>query len=268
MKPIIWAALILCSVTSSTFAETREKSQIIDHSNWSGFFVGARIAASQSTSNVKNKFDDYGAPTLLPSPLDWLEISKSSSGDVVEKFSNIGLSLGYNWQHNSSLYGIEADITSVNFSASRGPLINYPIELGGGIAVSNQVKSNYQASLRGKFGVIKDDFLIFLTGGIALANLEYSHEFSEFGFEPNYSDNGGSTEEAIRFGWIIGVGSEWRFDQNWSLVTEYLHSRYPSAGASTQWYDPLSDAVFSESRVQHSADLKHDILRIGINYNF
>jgi opacity protein-like surface antigen len=55
-----------------------------------------------------------------------------------------GLHLGYNWQHNNVVFGVEGDIS-----------------LTGGL-------DDYLASLRARFGLATNDTLFYITGGLAL----------------------------------------------------------------------------------------------------
>src|SRR4051794_29980583 len=83
------------------------------------------------------------------------------------------------------------------------------------------------ASFRGRAGFAVNQALFYVTGGAAVA--EFGGSTTTLVNGPGISipaagtyvaTNGGST---TRWGWTVGGGIEWAFNQNWSVAGEYRH---------------------------------------------
>lgn len=99
--------------------------------------------------------------------------------------------LGYNWQFDPWVTGLEVDAMWSGISGSSG-------------GVSDRL--NYLTTVRGRLGVAYDNFLIYGTGGFAMAGGR---------------TNNGSTATATHTGWVIGAGVEAALTQNVTGRIEY-----------------------------------------------
>ena len=176
--------------------------------NWSGFFIGAMGGyASENTSDALGIKGGFGGGTV-----------------------------GYNWQFNTVIAGIEADgaFADVNNSAT---------EVVAGIPISATAKLDALATLRGRVGVAFDRVLLYGTAGLALADTKVSA--SALGL--TISDTKTQT------GWTAGAGVEWMFLPRWSLKAEYLYRRFDSV--------TLFGGVSTGSSALNSG-------QFGVNYHF
>ena len=104
-----------------------------------------------------------------------IEFSGSKSGWAA------GVQGGYNWQFRCTVFGIEADYnwTKINrdFFRSR--------DFGGGTSATLAVHSSLKnfGTIRGRTGVVVDNLLLYVTGGLAFARTERSIELS-FALDP------------------------------------------------------------------------------------
>ena len=145
-----------------------------------------------------------------------------------------GGQVGFNWQFNNWVTGIEADIQGLanNGKANRpfvGPVPGFPAEQYVGIQ-SAQAEVNWLGTLRGRFGgLINPSSLIYVTGGLAyggvkaggaVAAQENDTIGAAFAYLPSV---GGAINSQIRAGWTLGGGWEWMFAPHWSVKAEYLY---------------------------------------------
>jgi outer membrane immunogenic protein len=196
-------------------------------------FAGPAFAA-----DVGTKAPAYRAPPLAP-VFSWTGFYVGVHGGYGWS-SNDGLDLkggfgggqvGYNYQMNNFVWGIEGDIAGADISQTEtfGPL---------------SVKASFDtlASLRGRFGVAYGSALFYGTAGAGWGNFKVSA--SAFGLT--------ASESVTLSGWTVGAGIEYAFMPNWSAKVEYLHYGFGS-----------------ESFVDvPTGDFGVDTIKAGINYRF
>lgn len=122
-----------------------------------------------------------------------------------------GVQAGYNWHYRPNwLFGVEADfqISDIN---DRYNFI-YP---GGGASFAT-LAIDYFATLRGRFGYVMDRNLFYFTAGAAIAKFR-ANMFADFD-----ANDGIINGSKWLGGYVVGVGYERVFGNNWSLKFEYL----------------------------------------------
>jgi outer membrane immunogenic protein len=176
--------------------------------SWTGFYAGI------------NGGYGWGGGTSFSAP--FASNSFDASGGLV------GGTLGYNYQMNQIVFGVEGDIDASWIKGSG---------ICGGLTC--QTKNNWLGTVRGRVGYAYDRFMPYVTGGAA------------FGDVKNTITPIGSTSET-RTGWTVGGGLEANLYGPWSAKIEYLY------------VDLGSGAAVAGS----SADFKTNIVRAGLNYHF
>ena len=74
----------------------------------------------------------------------------------------LGVQAGYDWQDRYFVYGVAADWTWTNMKSST---------IGNSGSLSWENKVNWLASFRGRAGLALDTNLLYVTGGVALADI-------------------------------------------------------------------------------------------------
>jgi outer membrane immunogenic protein len=143
--------------------------------NWTGFYLGINAGGSFGRS----KWDGLG--------------STDTSGALV------GGTIGYNWQYNQTVFGLEGD---ADWSSLRGSTT-----CGG---FSCETKNDFLATVRGRLGYAFDRFLPYVTGGLAIGNIKADSPFTS-------TDN-------TRAGWTVGGGLEFALAGPWTAKVEYLYA--------------------------------------------
>jgi outer membrane immunogenic protein len=270
------AALLPSTVLAADLPVMVEAAIPVSIFSWTGLYAGAHVGGRWAEHNDVMFF----APTGTV-------ITGTTSSSLVG-----GLQAGYNWQMSPNmLIGVEADISYGRNEASLGgtapPITTVTNALNTPSLAFNTVTTttttlsqrmaselDWTGSLRGRIGFTNDRLLVFLTGGLALGNIEVGlaqtsatattvQVFRTAGptliSTTNTVGTGPSlaaSRSQIRAGWTAGGGLEWALDQNWFLRGEYLYADYGRVSVS------LADGSSASARIEtHTA-------RVAVSYRF
>jgi outer membrane immunogenic protein len=199
--------------------------------NWAGLYAGINYGGGAGRASQSDILFDRG--------------SYDVSGGVA------GGTLGYNWQRDRLVYGLEADLdySSIKGATSGSPTAGTPC--GVSFTINCDTKLKWLGTARARIGVAWDRLLPFVSGGAAFGSLESSE-----GAPPVLFGSGAST----RVGWTAGAGIEARIDDRWSAKLEYL---YVDLGSHEGFIDNGGGSTFSEN-----VAFKTHIVRSGLNYRF
>lgn len=138
--------------------------------------------------------------------------------------------IGYNRQCGDRLFGVEADISWMNADPSKTISQSGVVEVGGGefpielpFSSTEKVASSYDffGTLRGRFGIVRDHTLFYLTGGLAYAGVKHSYDASlTIG---DFTESISLSDSDVKWGWTAGGGVEFVRDNRWSLRAEVLY---------------------------------------------
>jgi len=153
----------------------------------------------------------------------------------------VGAQIGYNWQWNQLVLGVEADYSA----AMLHDHVTGPSPLG---PTTTDVDIEQLATVRGRVGWAMGQWMPYVTGGWAWADVERNY----FGPLPATSDSQDHS------GWVAGVGAEYAITNNWTAKLEYMY--YDLGEENYDVPAPGGDGV--------DADIKIHTVRFGINYKF
>jgi outer membrane immunogenic protein len=163
-----------------------------------------------------------------------------------------GGQVGWNYQINQYVFGIEADMGYTDLKASRAS-----VPIGAVNAMLSTVESRWLATVRGRLGYASGQALFYATGGLAIAEVKF---FDQLGIATLLTNS----DNDIRFGWTVGGGIEWAFSQYWSVKAEYLYVDLGNAS-----HDNLCSAALScTTGLTTRHEMREHVARIGINYRF
>jgi outer membrane immunogenic protein len=187
--------------------------------NWTGFYVGI------------NGGGGWGHT-------DWTYAGLGTTANHNTSGGLIGATLGYNYQIQNWVLGIEGDWdwARINGSATC-PTATFTCE--------SKLKS--LGTIRGRVGAVWGNALLYATGGWAWANMTV---------QTNSAATGTVGTSTTPNGWTLGAGVEYAFLPNWSVKVEYLYVRL-----GTNRYT-VDTALPVDAKEQVS------ILRAGLNYKF
>ena len=235
MKNLLLSASALTCLSFSALAADLPKRTApalapVPAFTWAGLYVGANLGSLMTRSKGDELVYGYGMT--------------SANGTGVFASAN----LGYNWQTNNLVVGIEADLGLASTRAQ-----------GFSEASSeyNRVKVDYSSlgSLRARLGYSFDRVLVYGTAGLAVANINFvGMHFSD----PDITSDGRVSVKGLRTGWIVGAGIEYAISQNYSLKTEALYLGFKNVTSEVA----TGGCQFGFKRTSGL------ISRVGINYKF
>lgn len=240
----IVAALGL-SATASQAADVVPGSSAYD---WSGFYFGLNAGVALNNSEVNIDMED----------LDLFDQSLTGEDAVFTS----GASIGYNWQIDSFVFGVEADINYIGFSGDNREDYN---DISAVQFATRRVSfdSEWFGTLRGRLGYAADNFLIYGTGGLAYGHAEAE---SDFRYYYNNAEMGrwSNSADDVNWGWTVGAGVEYGIDK-WSLGVEYL---YVDLGSSDWDAGYQGTLYFSSTNSEVSNDYQFSLVRATAKLRF
>lgn len=186
--------------------------------DWSGFNVG--VNAGAAFSDVTTTLG-----LTVPAPADWLSSARSTGSDDEPAFTG-GASLGYDWQFDHLVLGVETDVNFGGFQGDHTVTYANAFGISGDTAPQKlSYDSDWYGTLRGRLGFAADNLLFYGTAGLAVSTLEMDTSLDV--------KRGSNTTRLIDDeadwlvgGWTAGGGVEYGFDK-WSLGAEYLYVSLP-----------------------------------------
>jgi len=240
--------------------------------SWTGFYIGGNAGYSwgdsDATGTVALAVSVGGVPfTALTSP-------QSAAGTNSVNGLIGGGQAGFNWQTGALVLGVEADIQASGQRGSNAFCTN-----GGGNAcpagpfafgtapflLGVDEKLQWFGTARGRIGAGGDRFLFYVTGGVAVG--EINADYASAGtLIPAPASVAGSAS-FTKVGWVVGVGVEARLVDNWTAKLEYL---YMDLGSFTDTLTASGSlaSVTSTVTTTFSSRLTDSIVRVGLNYKF
>ena len=217
MKKILLASvgLIALGIASASAADIQRRAVMpakapayLPVYNWTGPYIGISGGFGWGRSDIS-------------APL--------ASGSFNTSGALVGGTLGYNYQMNQFVLGLEGDGSWSNIGGSA--------TCTGGLSCS--VRNNWLATARGRLGFAVDRFMPYVTGGAAFGDIKTS-----------VATLGDAT--STKTGWTAGGGIEAAIAGPWTAKVEYLYvdlGRGATIGGS--------DTSFNSN-----------IVRAGLNYRF
>lgn len=191
--------------------------------SWTGFYAGLDIGERWSRASVN-----------IPAYSPTAQHTQAGNGSVAGGF------VGYNYQFNKVVLGIEGDLSGVGGNS---------VALSGNGGTEQYVISeNWRASVRARAGIAFGRTLAYATGGAAWSR-----------YSTNYAPQAGGVSTTTAGGWIAGAGLEHAFltgTGNSALFgrVEYL---YADHGTSNFFHNGPS-----------TVDYKTQELRVGVGVKF
>jgi outer membrane immunogenic protein len=209
--------------------------------DWSGFYAGLHAGYAFGGE------DDVGISSTTQGFL----------GDVgtlhLEGFYGGG-QLGYNFQDNYLVYGLEADISAGD--------VNDSVTGGFGTAVIDTSSSvDVFGTFRGRLGYAMDNILLYGTGGLAWGDVDYDQDGLDAGGQ-NYS----ISQNKFELGFALGGGIEVGVTEDVTVGLQYM---YVNLGGDT-----LSAPVLSAGGVPTGEVIStirttdFHTVRFNLNFNF
>jgi outer membrane immunogenic protein len=235
--------------------------------NWSGFYVGGNVGAAWQHASFDSPLigcNIAGCASGLPHIGFDPAIAAAGTGSNTKVGFTGGGQLGVNWQVNSVVFGVEADINGL--SGKPGLAATAPVSAPntGNFTLATTANADWLATVRGRIGFAANRWLIYATGGAAFAHIKFNQSFSDLCCTSSTPLTTLATSK-WKTGYAVGGGVEYAFAGNWSLRGEYLYAGgFGSVGGS---YVATSANTNGDLHTA-SAKLSVHQARAGLNYRF
>lgn len=234
---------------------------------WSGFYFGGHLGGASTDTDIKDVFDYNGDPEA--------NNSLSSTSMIA------GIQLGYNFQDGGFVYGLEADLGTLNLSASK--TVGLPNPTGhhnNDIGTTYAIDGDLYGDLTARIGYAEESALFYLKGGAAFLNADFNANYVGQNCTTKPKNPCGAADPATfdfghsdtLWGWTAGVGVEYALSSAWSVKLEYQHFDFGSMS-----YDYGGEYKFKKfngrsltSTLEGETEISPtvDVVKIGVNYQF
>jgi len=201
--------------------------------DWTGFYIGANGGWGRSHSCW-----DF---VTLAGPV-FSDGCRDRSGGM------LGGQIGYRWQSNQFVFGLEAQGDWADLNSTRVSLLDPTL--------STRVKTDGIGLFTGQIGWAWNAALLYVKGGAAVTG-------NRFDIFDTPTGIGLVSSSATRWGGTLGVGFEYGFTPNWSFGAEYNHLWMGTANNSFTAVDPRLVGILN-NRISQDVD----IFTLRINYRF
>jgi outer membrane immunogenic protein len=200
--------------------------------DWTGVYIGGNGGWGQSHNCV-----------------DFVTVAGTVASGCSERSGGVvGGQIGYRWQTNQFVFGLEAQGDWADLSNTRVSLLDP--------TVSTRVKTDGIGLFTGQLGWAWDASLLYFKGGAAVT----SNRLDIF---DNTTGLGLASASNTRWGGAVGVGWEYGFTPNWSVGVEYDHLFMGRANNSFNSFTVVNTSVLGD-RISQDVDM----VTVRFNYRF
>jgi outer membrane immunogenic protein len=218
----------------------------------------AALAAPSFAADMPVRRDMRAAPVKAPMMLATNWSGWHAGLNFGGGFSDVegivfGGQLGYNWQVNQLVFGVETDIQWSDQDRSSILLVSPAAP----IALTNNEELEWFGTTRLRVGYAWDRWLPYFTVGLAYGERRFSGTAASAAAGVPL---GAYNVSHTGIGWAIGFGVDYMINPAWSARLEYLHINIDG--------DTRVLGTVATAPVLVTGDLDNDIVRGAINYRF
>jgi outer membrane immunogenic protein len=253
MKRLLLASVSLLSLTGTEAVRAADMppgviypALVAPHFTFTGFYVGGTVGGAEGNSKyLETPGGGFGAAAPF--------VATIGTGSVAPRGVIGGVEAGYNWQAGMFVLGFETDFSGWDMSANSGQPV-----FGAPLSSSTTINSNWLFTARPRVGIANGNMLTYLTGGLAVTNVNLSQSILLSGGGPTTAGSFSTTE----VGWIAGGGIEYALSWNWFIKAEYLYASFANQNAAqtTPGFPTLTGTL--------TGDFRSSIVRGGLDYRF
>jgi outer membrane immunogenic protein len=198
MKKLLLATVSAAALTGAAQAADMSAPRLVAKAapaptlvpTWAGLYLGVQGGLAWHEGTLKD-LDTFFLPAGTSR-------SSRTTGGIA------GGNIGYNWQFNSFVFGVEGDANWVGAKAGE-------TFVSAGLITSYDVR--WLATLRARAGIAFDTLLLYVTGGVAFAGVNDTATELNSGTPIWVLDQ-------TRAGPTFGGGIEYMFSRNWTVRAE------------------------------------------------
>src|SRR4051812_46183671 len=173
---------------------------------WTGFYAGLHLGGGGGSKDESSVPFSFAGSLITPAPFN------IGVGGLLG-----GGQIGANYQSESFVIGLEAQASGANLTGSRSCVDT--VTLAGVVVATGSAsctaKVDALGTIAARFGYAFDHLLLYGKLGASWSDDHYRSVASTALGQLNFSAN------ETRWGWMLGVGAEYAFTDNWSAKIEY-----------------------------------------------
>lgn len=238
--------------------------------NWSGFYIGGFGGYKFAPTDINLDLGGNWNGPSIADPFDKNFIEPRVPDDLDTSGAEVGGFIGYNFQWNRWVFGVEASGAKVWLDESDDTGFFTVPTTGDIYDVSTRFETNYLVTIGGRVGYAFCRWMPYVTGGAAIGDIDYRQEiFQTFLGAPLFEEGGHNSD--TRVGWMVGGGIEFALNNHWKLRGQYQYIDlgcvdFDSAGVSLSPVAP--PAVAAGYTGHHEACLREHNASFAIIYQF
>jgi outer membrane immunogenic protein len=163
-------AAAVASVAMAADMAVKARPPIAPIMTWNGFYVGVNGGGAWTDGTVPMTYNDLANIGNTDNAYAPTTVNGSASSGLA------GVHLGYNWQAAPNwVFGIEGDWDWTNLRASGTNRLSTAVTRT--LLTDNaflETKINWLASVRGRLGYASNNWLLYATGGVAFADMDFN----------------------------------------------------------------------------------------------
>jgi outer membrane immunogenic protein len=228
---------------------------------WGGFYAGINAGYGWNDSRPIELFTDDVTPLNFG---DATTPSRGTIGDIALKGPFFGGQAGYNHLWGAFLLGVEVDF---QYSGMRNQLAGTFTNPNGTFPIVGNANLDigWFGTVRGRLGVTRDNWLVYVTGGWAFGQVDAKLHAFEVGGGALFE---GRLSSRTRSGFAAGGGLEYGLGPRASLKVEYQYIDLGEIDAVAPVTLLVGGAPTGETARLGSIDIKFHTVRVGLNYKF
>ena len=254
MKRFLTGSMMILAFAVAAAAQTVD---------WRGFYVGGSLGGALGRSDA--------ATTTVFSPTGYFATTSPPAIAEVgaQHLRDTGLAgsvtAGYIGLKGMWVYGAEIDFGAMATNGSQTGTAPYPVAPSTTFTITQSVKTNWLLTVRPRIGVAFGKALYYLSGGLAVTDLNYQEVFTDT--FADCTENGGV--KMTKAGWTAGGGIEYQAGRRLSVKAEYLYADFGTASTtSTNLAGFTPPIAFPTNEFTHIANVRVHVFRGGLNYRF
>jgi outer membrane immunogenic protein len=228
--------------------------------NWTGFYIGGFGGYKFASTNVDLDLSGgWDGADARRDPFDKNALEPLGSKDLNTSGFEAGGLLGYNYQWNKWVFGLEAAAayTWVDETNDTGPLAP-----AGSISrysdLHTSFRTNYLITAGPRIGYAFCKWLPYVTGGLAASDVHFSQEIVQSDIV--FSEGGHKNDTKV--GWMVGGGLQYAVADHWSVRAQYQYIDLGSLGFNSVG---TTDTRYTG---HHELDLREHNASFAIIYGF
>jgi outer membrane immunogenic protein len=206
--------------------------------SWAGLYLGGQVGYGMDSVRWRN----LGTSPFF-SPLNSLTHDHGSG--VIG-----GGQVGYNFQFNRIVFGIEGSVSAANFDRTFASPYFPATDVWSS-------KVTWLSTATGRIGYGFDSWLPYIKGGLAVANIDTSIA--------NNAVGAFSQSSAVHYGWTLGGGVEFKIAPKFSLGLEFMHT---DLGRSNDINGPQTGGPVAGTAESYGVGLRSNSFMARFNYLF